>query len=568
MSITIINPFVLDAVTNITRTFQTAGYIAGGTTTTSTTYTDLSTLSSTEVSGSDYATFWQAAQDNPSTTNDARARLFETSQRQLSNIESQDTTDVFSTGGVYSFSSNGASKTFTVQHSSEGGQSVLTSGIALNLLKLEGGEFQNYNSGNTNGTWSTAASVVLVGSLTSPFTLNYIVIASGMVAGSGNARVFDGSTAYGELGVAMNQDGTSYSPYFHIERFSVSSNTTISLQQNVDIMRQATIIALREDLFQNVYYSNQATQTTTTSNSFVDAFTYAPSLQNPGNYHLLIASAHLQSSATNQSAAAALQNQSRGTYYNTTHFRENNATTEWYPTIVNRIVSFVDTNPTIAWEFYSEAGNTARLRNMGIAIFDLGVPAPDAYFIAYTSSTTTSIDISNLAEPSDVVVIASHSTSTSQTTPTGFTSISNSNNGTVYWQASYKVMGATPDTSATVGSNASHIAMIFRNVNTTTVIDVTPTEADQTGNSGMPDAPSITTSNPSILLLLGALDDDSISADVTAPSGFTMCGREENSGTIMAAFQVQAGTGTTDPNAFGGGGNDAWWAASIPLRLA
>ena len=560
MSITLINPFILTPIVEVIRNFFTNGYNSGRLSTTSTAYIAAQTLTTTEISGTDYVAFWQSTVDNNSVTLDSRTQLFETSVRQSNAIESQDATDALSVGGAFPYA-GGTDKTFQIQYSSEGTNLMGIAGRALNVLALDPSDKWAHNAGTTNAT-ANAVSVTI----TEPG--DYFVIGTGVVGAGDSAAIFDGSTLYGAIGVSMNQDATTVSAFWHIEKLTLT-NETLSVRCTLGFVRQASIIALRADKFKNTYWAGFAgTQVTTTSSTFVTGQTNTFTIENPANYHLVLGSGYIQSSATNSSAGAKLINTSRNINYNVSHFRENNAATEWYPTVVTRLTSFVDPTPTLEWQFYSESNNTARLRNTAIAIFDLGIAAPPSYFIASTSIVnSTTLDISDQTEEGDIVVVASHSTNTAPNTPTGFTNIENSNQNTVFHQSSYKVMGVTPDTvvsGLTANANMKHIAMVFRYVDIANVLDVAVVTT--TNTSLTPDPGSITSTNRSIILAIGYLDDDAVTVDVTAPVGFTLCGVEQASGTIMAAYKIQAAAGTEDPSAFTGG-TDAWVAHTIALRL-
>ena len=93
--------------------------------------------------------------------------------------------------------------------------------------------------------------------------------------------------------------------------------------------------------------------------------------------------------------------------------------------------------------------------------------------------------------------------------------------------------------------------------------------AQASGSSGMPDPPAISASAHDMVVVLGGLDDDPITA--TAPSGYTLIrtisvGTQESASVSMMAYKVVATTDTENPGAFGGGGFDAWYATSIVLR--
>ena len=572
MSIMLINPFLLQAIEVITRTFASAGYVATRQTAASNAlglFVGAQQLSTVESGSFDYAILWQGTGDQSTTNADFLVTLFETSARQELNIEPQDVTDALSVGGVYPYSGLTA-KTFSVSFVSESGTAGLA-GVSLNHLRLESGDLWDFNSGSTTGSAGNGAAAVSV-TITTPG--DYVIVASGSVDAGGNAAVFDGTTLYGELGVAMNQDSTTFSPYWHVVKLTLT-NQTISLRAlgTGTTLKQSSILALRVDGFDKSYYASQTTTATTTSSTSVSAFNQTFNISSPQNYHLILASALLNNNATNSSVAAALTNTTRGIRYNITHFREGNNSAEWYPTVVARIVQFADNNPNLSWEFYSESNNTASIKDMSIAIFDLGEQGPPIIFIG----TETVINNSSIVLPdsstNDVVIAISHSTSVSGLNiPTGYTTISNGTVGTLHYQISYKVMGATPDTTvegfSTGNANIKHMAMVYRGIDATTTFDATPVITSSTQN-GIPAPGNITITNPSVIVLIGILDDDNVVADYTPPNEYTSAGAVESSGTIMAAYRLRDTSGTEQPNEFGiGAASDQWVAATIALRRA
>lgn len=153
------------------------------------------------------------------------------------------------------------------------------------------------------------------------------------------------------------------------------------------------------------------------------------------------------------------------------------------------------------------------------------------------------------------------------TLPTGWTEIQS-------WAAEgngllcYKVMGATPDTTVTihVAAGSSNDPCVSMAVGIKRVGTPVSTSAETTGGSGMPDPPSLSTwTEEGMFLIAGVLDDDRVSS-VSAPAGFTMIGSayygdSEEGATIMMAYAFV--DTSTSPDAFGGGGNDFWWAVSV-----
>jgi len=201
-------------------------------------------------------------------------------------------------------------------------------------------------------------------------------------------------------------------------------------------------------------------------------------------------------------------------------------------------------------------------------------------FIGATSSeNSTSLTLPSGLAQNDIVIVASmfdNYTGLVPNLPTGYTagrdSITEALSFAVTWRWSYKKMGVTPDTTVsglTAQADCGHIALVFRDVDGTTPLDVSPPTSSN-GSSGMPICPAITMSNNGMAVIIGFLDDD-LTSDTTAPTGYSLAinktfGIASTGGTIMAAYkQVSAGTET--PTIFGGTGSDSWSGVTIGLRL-
>ena len=149
--------------------------------------------------------------------------------------------------------------------------------------------------------------------------------------------------------------------------------------------------------------------------------------------------------------------------------------------------------------------------------------------------------------------------------PSGFTLI-NDHDGGGTGQHGLLCYAENPGTSVgitfTGGSEGAAMAFCFEGV-------TTPNDgsAEATGSTGMPDPVSLTTwPSAGIFLAVGMLDDDLVTA--TAPTDFTLIstfswGSSGSGGTIMAAYKEVGAS--TSPDAFGGGGDDAWWANSTRI---
>lgn len=105
---------------------------AGPVTTTSSTFSDLTTLTFTPDNGVDYVVFWSLQQSNNSSTADGQARLYNdttATQLVLQNWEAHETStpiDKRSLGGMYKFTGAGASVTLKIQAASESTNSVVS----------------------------------------------------------------------------------------------------------------------------------------------------------------------------------------------------------------------------------------------------------------------------------------------------------------------------------------------------------------------------------------------------------------------------------------------------------
>lgn len=138
----------------------------------------------------------------------------------------------------------------------------------------------------------------------------------------------------------------------------------------------------------------------------------------------------------------------------------------------------------------------------------------------------------------------------------------------------YKTMGATPDTDVDIligsgGANGEWVASAFRGVDDSTTYVYAEEWTYLIGSSGNPDPPSVTTTvDDSVVVALGALDDDTISS-FTPPSGYTsLIGSFGSGRSAMSAYKTIATAGTENPSAFSTSGDDDWYAMSLVLAPA
>jgi hypothetical protein len=224
--------------------------------------------------------------------------------------------------------------------------------------------------------------------------------------------------------------------------------------------------------------------------------------------------------------------------------------------------------------------------NGGMIGATLDYGATDRYVIGETTGTATielvgntgrvtltgaSINLPSGLQPGDLVIIASSSDGTTPAYATGYTAGQRGRPDSTGYQWCYKFMGNPVDTTASGLTNnitTTHLAIAFRGVSSTTPLDAT-SPAVATDDAGSPNPPAITTAtNNAVVVALGFLDDDLVSASAGAPTNYTFAAASQSSSsgsTVMAAFRTKTPAGSEDPGAFSGGSDD-WAAATLALR--
>ncbi len=166
--------------------------------------------------------------------------------------------------------------------------------------------------------------------------------------------------------------------------------------------------------------------------------------------------------------------------------------------------------------------------------------------------------------------------------PTGYTPIYDSGNTLAtdpHFGVSYKVMGATPDTtvscpgSGNAADGTAYGCYCLRNVDTTVIQDATRTVAGPT-TSNNPDCPSITTVTDRALILALALDHLAGTGDtaITNPTNYieqrTARGADNNDATVCGAAIIEPVAGTEDPPSFTAWTAGTWRTATVAIRVA
>lgn len=167
-------------------------------------------------------------------------------------------------------------------------------------------------------------------------------------------------------------------------------------------------------------------------------------------------------------------------------------------------------------------------------------------------------------------------------TPSGYTPLTaQRTTATTYdtnVQTCYKVMGSTPDTAVTIppsGNNADGIAytiQVFRGVDPTTPMDVSPTYATGSGTNSNPNPAAITPTTAGAWIV--CCGGGAAAAGVVYTAGYltnflTYNGSDTNDGTVGSGYYTGWTSGSYDPAAFGGGNANAansWGATTLVLR--
>lgn len=371
----------------ITRSFVEYAYTASRTAYTSNVYTPIARINNVPGAIPGTAIFWMGAVDINSVSFDTRLRITSSlGGTALQNIEPQDTTDDAYLGGMYFYTGSGNSS-WVMEFSPETtGVAAGYAGYALTALALTPGDTiaSSLNlSSYRNSTFSNKVSMtVTAGEL----DLDTLIIASAGIGGddtavNGRVRLFDGTTGYGQVDDVYMQDTSNSTPYWFFKRFTVPGVTsrTFSIQgasngsDDLEI-RNATIASLDLSNFENYYYDEFPGSVSTTSQIGINAWSSSFNIVNPSNKHLLLACGFLSGSSNSNSFTCQLINISTTTAYTVEHVREMNSTTEDYPNVVARIVTFTQATNNLSWQYYVEtAGTRAHMSNMAFAILDLGM---------------------------------------------------------------------------------------------------------------------------------------------------------------------------------------------------
>ena len=258
-------------------------------TTTSTSYTDHTTLTFTPNASKDHWLVWSGIHDVSGTaTNDGFIRLFNSSDSLTYNeqfFEPKDLTDNRPVYGLkkYTSSASPASTVFKTQIRTNA-TSYTVGFQSCRIFLIEAGAHDQYvesdgNSNTTSATFQTKATLTF----TPGSDGDYLIIATAEVNCSAttsdiNVRLVYSGTNYSDAQIRLN-DTRNYVPWGGIVKLTLAaSSQTITIQfasdgtNTVNIVN-ARIVAIRLDAFGNSYYTEDRSRTTTTSGTPQDKST-------------------------------------------------------------------------------------------------------------------------------------------------------------------------------------------------------------------------------------------------------------------------------------------------------
>lgn len=184
------------------------------------------------------------------------------------------------------------------------------------------------------------------------------------------------------------------------------------------------------------------------------------------------------------------------------------------------------------------------------------------------------LSVQSLAENDVVVIVGGHAKTSANAgvSTAGYTELADVTTGP-RCSVSWKRMGATPDSAATVLGAAdalygnNYAIAVFRGVDTTTAIDATTTTASGTGQ---PNSPSITTVTNNAVVITAWLSDSDPNS-VTQPTGYTFSDYwgtqpETNEASSGIAFKTVATAGAENPGPWTLDVTGNYIAVSVALR--
>lgn len=229
---------------------------------------------------------------------------------------------------------------------------------------------------------------------------------------------------------------------------------------------------------------------------------------------------------------------------------------------------FGGSNPISLSEYYGVAAGVPASGTIAIDDF-YGTSASTAppEFIFYEAQTATggsgtyTFNFPSVTAGKYICLLA-FSDSGGVAVPTGYTNYTTwaSAGNSVQRYFMYKIAAGGETSVSFAHAHTAGVAICF-------VVSGVHVFADDSNTVGMPDAPSASVASGRRSVAFGFLDDDNIT--MTEPSGYTLteAGSVTDGGSntlsFICAYNNSTGTGTTNPAAFGGAGDDNWQALNV-----
>lgn len=207
-----------------------------------------------------------------------------------------------------------------------------------------------------------------------------------------------------------------------------------------------------------------------------------------------------------------------------------------------------------------------------------------------TATTAASYNVSFVAQPGDLVVVAygisNPADSALGVNTAGYTEVANlyaNDDHDTNLAVAYKIMGGTPDSLVNVSGPSSSnrgggaVVYVIRNAHPSTPMDVTATTASGV-NTFTPDPPAITPVTPQALVIAVGAGGGVLVDDVgTAPAGYqnliaACIGGLTDSFLVAMASKPWSGSGAENPGVFAdfvlgaSGSLGSWTAATLAIR--
>ena len=191
-----------------------------------------------------------------------------------------------------------------------------------------------------------------------------------------------------------------------------------------------------------------------------------------------------------------------------------------------------------------------------------------------TSNNATSGSLPSGLQEDDVVFCFSGSDDGSPAIPSGYTEVTSGTSNSVTYQVSYKVMTSTPDTTASgLTATNQYVFTAVRGVDLSDIIGDFSSIAS--GASGMPDAPSLSTTEDNTLVFAVGWLDDAAPPSVSPPAGFQLAGAEGRTvngqgGSTMVGFRRYPEQETANPGAFSAASDNTgpWLGYTFAVNLS